>query len=160
MSYVMCYILPIRVTPHLQDICSDFSTIWYFVECFYPPYWENNVKHMKKVMCNGADGRAVQHLHSTATQHSTLIAQPRPTHFTEAQSPHTLTYWLNGGPHSHCSGARWWKGGHRGQSGGKMGLWRGRRSPDKTNSRDSKIGSPLQICSQRTKCTELLLLCI
>ena len=86
--------------------------------------------------------RAVQHLHSTATQHSTFIAQPRPTH--RAQSPHTLTYCLNSGPHSHCSGGRWWKGGHRGQSRGKMGLWRGRRSSDKTNSRDSKIGSPFK----------------
>ena len=154
MSYVMCYILPKRVTPHLQDICSDFSTIWYFVECFYPPYWENNVKHRKKVMCNGADGRAVQHLHSTATEHSTLIALHRST---ISSHSHTLSQrWTT----LSCSGARWWKGGHRGQSGGKMGLWRGRRSPDKTNSRDSKIGSPLQICSRRTKCTELLLSCI
>ena len=39
----------------------------------------NNVRHRKKAMCNGADGRAVQHLHSTATQHSTLIALYRST---------------------------------------------------------------------------------
>ena len=158
--YVICNVLHFTQTCNPSFARYLFWPFHYMIFCwmFLPIMWD--IGRRPCVMVLTADGRAVQHLDSTATQHSALIAQTRPTHFTEAQSPHTLTYWLNGGAHSRCSGARWWKGGHRGQSGGKMGLWRGRRSPDKTNSRDSKIGSPLQICSWRTKCTELLLSCI
>ena len=141
-----------NVTPHLKHIYSDFSTAPYKI------FLNVLTHHTGKVVCDIGGRPCVLLL--MEGQSNTVIAQARPTHFIEAQSPHTLTHCLNGGPHSHCSGARWWKGGHRGQSRGKMGLWRGRRSPDKTNSRDSKIGSPLQICSGRTKCTEQLLLCI
>ena len=97
-----------NVTPHLKHIYSDFSTAPYKI------FLNVLTHHTGKVVCDIGGRPCVLLL--MEGQSNTFIAQARPTHFTEAQSPHTLTYCLNGGPHSHCSGGRWWKGGHRGQS--------------------------------------------